>query len=368
MKLPRVLGLLAVAAVCAVVMAGAVPSAEAMSTFTTPCHGCHGRSGAAPSVTLVSDNGTTATYHVDATALWEVFDSQAPGAPDNTKIASGSAPGGTFSGPSGHTFTVEQENGTGFGVTAIGASVYTVTPSSGANGQISPSGAQILAGGDEITFTIKSDAGYKVADVLVDSASVGAVTTYKFSNVVASHTISASFTPDVTYTLTYVAGPNGTISGPLSQKVTPGGSGTAVTAVPNSGYHFVSWSDGLTTASRTDTNVGADRSFTATFASNQVATTMILKVSTTSVVHGRYVTLTATLKGGAPAGTKVAFKVKTPGKSSYASIASVGISAKGVAVKKYRVAKKGTYYFQAVFAGNAGFKACKSTATKVRSK
>ena len=43
----------------------------------------------------------------------------------------------------------------------------------------------------------------------------------------------------VSYTLTYTAGPNGSISGVSPQTVSMGGSGTPVTAVPNTGYHFV---------------------------------------------------------------------------------------------------------------------------------
>ena len=39
-----------------------------------------------------------------------------------------------------------------------------------------------------------------------------------------------------------------------------------MTAVPNAGYHFVSWSDGVLTAARTDTNVHANISVTASFA------------------------------------------------------------------------------------------------------
>ena len=80
----------------------------------------------------------------------------------------------------------------------------------------------------------------------------------------------ASFTTSLssTYTLTYTAGPGGTISGTTPQAVDHGSNGTAVTAQPNTGYHFVSWSDGVTTATRTDTNVTSDKSVTATFAIN----------------------------------------------------------------------------------------------------
>src|SRR5260370_16473095 len=52
------------------------------------------------------------------------------------------------------------------------------------------------------------------------------------------------------YPLTYTALANGTISGASPQTVNYGASGTLVTAVPNTRYHFVSWSAGILTASR----------------------------------------------------------------------------------------------------------------------
>lgn len=66
-------------------------------------------------------------------------------------------------------------------------------------------------------------------------------------------------------TLTYNADSNGSITGTTSQLVSTGGSGTEVTAIPNTGYHFVSWSDGVLTASRTDVNITNDISVTANF-------------------------------------------------------------------------------------------------------
>jgi hypothetical protein len=70
----------------------------------------------------------------------------------------------------------------------------------------------------------------------------------------------------VTYTLSYAAGPNGSISGTTLQTVNAGASGTTVTAVASPGYHFVDWSDGVLTASRTDTNVMMNLSVAANFA------------------------------------------------------------------------------------------------------
>jgi len=68
-----------------------------------------------------------------------------------------------------------------------------------------------------------------------------------------------------TYTLTYNAGANGNISGTSPQTVNYGASGTAVSAVPNSGYVFTNWSDGLAVNPRTDVNVTNNISVTANF-------------------------------------------------------------------------------------------------------
>ncbi|MGA2418146.1 MAG: hypothetical protein ABSF55_02825, partial [Candidatus Staskawiczbacteria bacterium] len=54
-----------------------------------------------------------------------------------------------------------------------------------------------------------------------------------------------------TYTLTYTAGDNGSITGDSPQTVNSGADGTAVTAVPADGYHFTSWSDDSTQNPRT---------------------------------------------------------------------------------------------------------------------
>jgi hypothetical protein len=70
------------------------------------------------------------------------------------------------------------------------------------------------------------------------------------------------------YTLTYLAGDNGSIDGMSTQIVNPGSDGTAVTAVPEAGYSFVNWSDGSTVNPRTDTKVSANITVTASFARN----------------------------------------------------------------------------------------------------
>ncbi len=144
---------------------------------------------------------------------------------------------------------------------------YTITASAGSNGSISPSGAVSVNSGSNQSFAITPATGYHVAGVLVDGSSVGAVSNYTFNNVTTTHTISATFAIN-TYTLTYTAGANGTLTGTASQTVNYNTSGTAVTAVANTGYHFVSWSDGKTANPRTDSSVTANVAVTANFAIN----------------------------------------------------------------------------------------------------
>src|SRR5204863_278979 len=89
--------------------------------------------------------------------------------------------------------------------------VKTITASAGPHGAISPSGTAAVDCGSNQTFTITPDACYHVADVVVDGASVGALSTYTFNNVTANHTITASFAIDVE-TITASAGAHGAIS------------------------------------------------------------------------------------------------------------------------------------------------------------
>jgi hypothetical protein len=148
------------------------------------------------------------------------------------------------------------------------ADSYTLAYTAGANGTISGTTPQVVSsGGSGTLVTAVDNPGY-----LFVSWSDGVMTAARTdANVTANISVTANFavnTNTSTYTLTYAAGANGTISGTTPQDVSSGGSGTLVTAVANPGYHFVSWSDGVTTAARTDANVTANISVTASFAVN----------------------------------------------------------------------------------------------------
>ncbi|MBO4875387.1 MAG: PKD domain-containing protein [Bacteroidales bacterium] len=70
---------------------------------------------------------------------------------------------------------------------------YTITASAGNGGTISNVGNTTVNCGDYITYTITPDEDYMISDVLVDGQSIGSVSSYQFTNVIANHTISASF-------------------------------------------------------------------------------------------------------------------------------------------------------------------------------
>ena len=73
-------------------------------------------------------------------------------------------------------------------------SAYAITATAGTGGAITPSGNTTVNSGGSQTYTITPSAGYSVGSVTVDGASVGAPPfTYTFSNVTATHTITATF-------------------------------------------------------------------------------------------------------------------------------------------------------------------------------
>ena len=144
----------------------------------------------------------------------------------------------------------------------------TITASAGSNGTISPSGAVSVNYGASQTFSITPAANYHVADVLVDGVSVGAVTSYTFTNVTANHTIAASFAID-TRTITASAGSNGTISPSGAVSVNYGANQT-FSITPAANYHVADvLVDGVSVGAVTNytfTNVTANHTIAASFA------------------------------------------------------------------------------------------------------
>ncbi|MBW7992006.1 MAG: hypothetical protein FVQ84_18600 [Planctomycetes bacterium] len=144
---------------------------------------------------------------------------------------------------------------------------YTITPSAGPNGTITPSGAVLVNSGANRTFTIAANTGYSIAEVLVDGANVGAGASYPFTNVTANHTIAASFAIK-TYTLT-VSAANGSVTKNPNKEIYNYNEQVTLEAIPNpnSNYYFTNWSGPLSGSANPATiDMNSNKTITANFA------------------------------------------------------------------------------------------------------
>lgn len=138
---------------------------------------------------------------------------------------------------------------------------YQLTYTAAANGSVSGSTTQmIVAGGSGSPVSAVANAHYtffRWSDGLTTNPRTD-------TGISATTTITANFMP-ASYQVTYTAGAGGSISGSSTQLVTYNTNASSVTAVPNSGYVFSQWSDGVTTTVRTDLNVSGAINVTANF-------------------------------------------------------------------------------------------------------
>ena len=89
---------------------------------------------------------------------------------------------------------------------------YTIIASAGPGGNIYPSGSQLVVPDFSHSFSIVPNTGYVIQNVETDNdVDHGPIVIYTFSNVVADHSISATFTP-ITYTISASAGTGGSIT------------------------------------------------------------------------------------------------------------------------------------------------------------
>ena len=119
---------------------------------------------------------------------------------------------------------------------------FTITATAGIGGAITPSGTVMVNWGANQSFAIAPNASYHIADVLVDGGSVGAVSSYEFTNVTAPHTIEAIFAEDE-HTLVVTISGNGSVSRDPDQTVYAHGAEATLTATadPGMGLRGVEW-------------------------------------------------------------------------------------------------------------------------------
>jgi regulation of enolase protein 1 (concanavalin A-like superfamily) len=148
-------------------------------------------------------------------------------------------------------------------------------------------GTNALAAGD--SYTLFSAGTYAGAFTNLALPALGAGLSWKTNTFATNGTLTVAWN---LCSLTYSAGPNGSISGVATQTVNYGSSGTAVTAMPNTGYHFVNWSDGSLANPRTDSNVTNNITVTANFLADWPAPW------TTNMIGATTVPVSATYSNG----------------------------------------------------------------------
>ena len=174
-----------------------------------------------------------------------------------------------------YTFSTVTANHT---ITASFAVIsYSVTASTGAGGSITPSGTSTVNSGSSQNYSITPASGYSIADIKVDGVSVGAVTSYTFTNVTTNHTIAASFTV-IIYTVTASAGTGGSIT-PSGTATVNSGANQLYTINPATGYAIADVKvDGIslgTIASYTFVNIAVNHTISTTFVTNTSPSTTL---------------------------------------------------------------------------------------------
>ncbi|MFI5252140.1 MAG: T9SS type A sorting domain-containing protein, partial [Bacteroidota bacterium] len=154
---------------------------------------------------------------------------------------------------------------------------FIITAIAETHGIITPSGSVKVDSGASQSFTIIANAGYHIDSVIVDGTNQGAISSWTFTSVKATHTIHAYFSINQ-FTITAIAEAHGIITPSGSVKVDSGAS-QSFTITSNSGYHIdsviVDGNNKKAVSSWTFTNVKAPHTIHAYFSINQFTITAI---------------------------------------------------------------------------------------------
>jgi len=103
--------------------------------------------------------------------------------------------------------------------------------------------------------------------------------------------ISIQYSPP-TFTVSFLAGSHGSISGTTPQIIEYGSNTSSITATADSGYHFTNWSDGNTQNPREILAITSNKTVTANFAANDVSAPIISNESATVSSNSAVITWT----------------------------------------------------------------------------
>jgi len=136
---------------------------------------------------------------------------------------------------------------------------YTIAATAGNGGTITPAGNTTVNCGGSQAYTITPSEGYMISDVSVDGQSVGSVSSYSFTNVIADHTISVTFVeiPDNHIVVVVNADTEGGTVNPTGSQSVEQGSDFTFTVTPDACYAI-----GTVTVNGTPVTLDANNSYT----------------------------------------------------------------------------------------------------------
>lgn len=152
--------------------------------------------------------------------------------------------------------------------TPLPSNVYLTTSSgSGGNCTTPAEGTWAYNVSEVVNISATADACYHFVNWTGNTTDIGDVNAIStnISMGTTNKTATANFAIN-TSVITYNANAHGSITGDTPQTINCGDSTTEVTAVPDACYHFTTWDDANTSASRTDIGTSTNQTFTASFA------------------------------------------------------------------------------------------------------
>jgi hypothetical protein len=234
-------------------------------------------------------------------------------------------------------------------------------------GGIAPSGTVAVENGEDLTYAITPGTGQHTVDVVVDGVSVGPRSSYTFSDVIADHTISASFAPD-TFTVVSSSGANGSIT-PLGSATLEYGSASSVYAIAPSSGCVISdvVVDGVSRGALTSYQFEDVRSNHTIAASFKRVAVLTISSSRTTVYRGQTVRYSGSITPNVPNGTKIVLQIRKSGSSTWKTLSTRSTYSGRLWAYSYtpKTRARGTYYVRAVYAGSSSNTAAMSASKKL---
>jgi len=206
---------------------------------------CGGGSGSAPKpsspvISSFSASPATLTAGQSTSLAWVV--SGAKSLAIDSGVGSVSGTGLSVAPTTTTTYTLTATNDAGSSTASVSVRVdYAISFTAGPGGDLTGALSQTVAGNGAATAVTANPAlGYAFVNWTGAGFPSSTANPLTVSNPTSNLALTANFRPR-TFTISFTAGPGGTLGGALNQTVAYGDSCSAVTAIPDSGYFFANW-------------------------------------------------------------------------------------------------------------------------------